>query len=404
MKMIFNAFSKKLFGVKYERLTRSVFVCLIVFWGLYIADFQVRIAPFILYLMVSVFTAGVMWQALSSEDNAANMQNMVMLPFERRKFVFSYVASMGLYTFLTKTAALLAVLLAVSTWSLTEILGGILCAVNAILMTAAVFSLRRYWYAGAFWIVALFAAAFYGWDKPWFIPMIFVNGAAAFLSLLGGDGYDFYLRDSREGKGKSTVKSHRRYFVWVYFFRYLKSHKNYFINTVIMWCAACILPLFFRQMESMYVIPMGFAILSLNTPVCILLSCDPSLEQAVRFLPDQKKTFCMSYCLFIFLCNVTADLIFLCSLQFQTGGVTVLMAVTAFFFAMQSAVFSVLLEWFCPIRGWKIESDLWHHPRKYIVPAVMLLLAGVVGTMPWIVFWLIILLAVEIMVFCIHLL
>ena len=48
-------------------------------------------------------------------------------------------------------------------------------------------------------------------------------------------------------------------------------------------------------------------------------------------------------------------------------------------FALLSAVGSVLLEWYCPIRGWKIESDLWHHPRKYIVPAAMLLLAGLVG-------------------------
>ena len=123
-----------------------------------------------------------------------------------------------------------------------------------------------------------------------------------------------------------------------------------------------------------------------------------ALEQAVRFLPGQKKTFCIPYCFFIFLCNITADVIFLCSWQIQIGGVSVQMMAEAVFFAMQSAVFSVLLEWFFPIHGWKIESDLWHHPRKYIVPAAMLLLAGVVGTLPVIVFVLVILLAVEITV------
>ena len=163
-----------------------------------------------------------------------------------------------------------------------------------------------------------------------------------------------------------------------------------------MWCIACILPLFFQQMDSLFVIPIGFAILSLNTPVCILLSCDHALEQAVRFLPGQKKTFCIPYCLFIFLCNITADMFFLFSWQIQIGGVTVLMVITAIFFAMQSAVFSVLLEWFYPIRRWKIESDLWHHPRKYIVHAIMLLLAGIVGTLPLTAFVLIILLTVEV--------
>ena len=377
MIMIYNVFAKKLFGEKYGRLTRAVFIYLIMFRGLYISGIRIQIAPFILDLMVSTFSAGVMWQALSSDDNAANMQNLIMLPFDGQKFVFSYTAALGVYTLLTKTAALLAVLLAVSVWSLPELLGGALCAVNAVLMTAAIFSLRRYWYAGIFWTAAVLAAIFFCWNKPWFLFTISASILLAFLLLQRADGYSFYLQ---EEKNRAAVKGHRHCLIWVYFFRYLKSHKNYFMNTVIMWCAACVLPIFFRQMESLSVIPIGFAVLSLNTPICILLSCDHALEQAVRFLPGQKKTFCVPYCLFIFLCNTAADAIFLCSWQIQIGGVAVWMVVTAMFFAMQSAVFSVLLEWFYPIRRWKIESDLWHHPRKYIVPAVMLLLAGAAGT------------------------
>ena len=45
MKMIFKAFSKKLFGAKYERLTRTIFIYLVMFWGLFIADFQIQIYP-----------------------------------------------------------------------------------------------------------------------------------------------------------------------------------------------------------------------------------------------------------------------------------------------------------------------------------------------------------------------
>lgn len=393
MKTIFKAFSKNLFGAKYERLTRTIFIYPILFWGLYIADFKVRISPFILYLMVTSFTAGVMWQALSSEDNAANMQNMIMLPFEGREFIFSYIGAMGIYTFLTKTMALLVILLAVSVWNRIEILSSILCAVNAILMAAAIFSVRRYWYVGTLWLTVIFVSIFLGWEKLWFIPMLSANSTLAFLLLQSTNGYTFYFQKSKDS---STVKGRKHLFVWTYFFRYLKGHKNYLMNIAIMWCIACILPLFFQQMDSLFVIPIGFAILSLNTPVCILLSCDHALEQAVRFLPGQKKTFCIPYCLFIFLCNITADMFFLFSWQIQIGGVTVLMVIAAIFFAMQSAVFSVLLEWFYPIRRWKIESDLWHHPRKYIVPAIMLLLAGIVGTLPLTAFVLIILLTIEV--------
>ncbi len=395
IKMTFSAFLKNLFGVKYERLTRMIFIYLILFLGLYLADFQVSIAPFLFYLMISTFSAGMMWQALSSEDNAAHMQNMIMLPFERRAFVCSYVAAMGVYTFLTKTMALLAVLLAVSAWSRMEMLSGILCAGNAILMTAAIFSLKKYWYGGIFWTAIVLVIVFTGGDKPWFIPMILVSSALAFLVLRNADGYTFYFQ---EKKSKKSMRGYGYHSIWVYFVRYFKYHQNYLINSVVMWCVACALPVFLRQMESLFVIPIGFAILSLNTPICILLSCDHAFEQAVRFLPGQKKAFCVPYCFFIFVCNIAADVIFLCSLHIQTGGVTVWMMITAVFFAMQSAVFSILLEWFYPVRGWKIESDLWHHPRKYVVPIVMLLLAGVVGTMPTIIYALVVLLAVEMVV------
>lgn len=222
--------------------------------------------------------------------------------------------------------------------------------------------------------------------------MILVSSALAFLVLRNADGYAFYFQGK---KSKKSMRGYSYHFIWVYFVRYFKYHQNYLINSVVMWCAACALPIFLRQMESLFVIPIGFAILSLNTPICILLSCDHAFEQAVRFLPGQEKAFCVPYCFFIFVCNIAADVIFLCSLHIQTGGVTVWMMITAVFFAMQSAVFSILLEWFFPVRGWKVESDLWHHPRKYMVPIVMLLLAGVVGTMPMIIYALVVLLAVE---------
>ena len=336
MKMSFEVTARKLFGVKYERLARTLFLDLVVFWGLHIAGFQVQIASSILYLMTSAFSAGVMWQALSSGDNRANLENMLMLPFEGRTLVFSYVAALGAYTLLTKTAGLLAVVWAVSEWSWAEILGSVLCALAAVVIVSCLYPLR----------------------------------------LGRTDAYAFYVQPASR---RRTVKVRRRSSVWRYLFRYLMAHKNYLVNTAAMWGVACVLPVLLGQMEARFVLPIGFAILSLNTPICILLSCDPALERAVRFLPGQGRAFCVPYCLFIFGCNLAADMVFLCSWQIQIGGIGLLHALTAAAFALLSAVGSVLLEWYCPIRGWKIESDLWHHPRKYIVPAVMLLLAGLVS-------------------------
>ena len=48
MKMSFEVTAKKLFGVNYERLIRTLFLEMVVFWGLHISGLQVEIAPFIL--------------------------------------------------------------------------------------------------------------------------------------------------------------------------------------------------------------------------------------------------------------------------------------------------------------------------------------------------------------------
>lgn len=398
MKMTGKAFAKKLFGAKYERMPRTLFMDVIVFWGLYIAGFQVQIASFIRVLMISTFTAGVMWQALSSKDNAVELTAMLMLPYRRREFVFSYVGVLGAYTVLTKTGLLFAVLMAVSAWKPIELVAIILCMIHAVLMAAAVYSVRKYWYVGGLWTAVIVSAILFLGSRTWFYLLLLVNGLFAVLILWRADGYDFYQKESRKSHGKAyhVVRQGKRATLWRYFFRYLSCHKNYLLNTAVMWCVALVLPCFFREMTGLSVIPVGFAILCFNTPICILLSCDPDLEQAVRFLPGQKRRFCIPYCLFIFLCNMAADVIFLCSWRIQNGSVTVQMTAGAVFFALQSAVLSVLLEWFYPIRDWKIESDLWHHPRKYVVPVVMLLLAGAASAWPVLLYVLLALLAVEI--------
>lgn len=400
MKMTGKAFAKKLFGAKYERMPRTLFMDVIVFWGLYIAGFQVQIASFIRVLMISTFTAGVMWQALSSKDNAVELMAMLMLPNRRREFVFSYVGVLGAYTVLTKTGLLFAVLMAVSAWKPIELVAIILCMIHAVLMAAAVYSVRKYWYVGGLWTAVIVSAILFLGSRTWFYLLLLVNGLFAVLILWRADGYDFYQKESRKSHGKAyhVVRQGKRATLWRYFFRYLSCHKNYLLNTAVMWCVALVLPCFFREMTGLSVIPVGFAILCFNTPICILLSCDPDLEQAVRFLPGQKRRFCIPYCLFIFLCNMAADVIFLCSWHIQNGSVTVQMTAGAVFFALQSAVLSVLLEWFYPIRDWKIESDLWHHPRKYAVPVVMLLLAGAVLACPVLLYALLVLLVIEIVV------
>ena len=171
------------------------------------------------------------------------------------------------------------------------------------------------------------------------------------------------------------------------------ANKSYLANTVGLCTVAGFLPMLLGKVQGLPMFPIGLAILCLNTPICTLLSCDPDLEQAIRVLPGQDGRFCRRYCLFIFAVNGIVSSIYLCSWQFVNSGIGLVNVGMLLLFTLQSAIFSVILEWKRPIREWKTESDLWHHPRKYFVPLVMLLMAAWIGAwMPIVWIWSIVLL------------
>lgn len=388
-----KALSKQLFGARYQQVARSFFICAILFFALYVAEIKMAIAPFILFLTATFFTAGVMWQALGSSQNAENMMGMFMLPFKNRPFGVAYVIAFSGYALITKTALVLVIFFAVCKWTVPQILTALLCACNGCFMTAAWYLMieKKKAPLAVLWAVGIILTIFFVRGLPAFLCVVGISLCVAVLYLLSADAYTFY----RPVSAKGVLKHHgTKGSIFVYLIRYLLTNKSYLINTAGLLGIACLLPFLLGQFEGLNAMPLGFAILCLNTPICILLSCDPGLEQAMRALPGQAIRFCSRYCVFIFLVNATVNGFYLCSWQQQYGSINGSEILIALLFAAQSAILSVLLEWLSPIRNWKIESDLWHHPRKYIVPLLMMPFAVFISTwMPAVWIWLFLFLA-----------
>ena len=375
-----KALSKQLFGAKYESAGKSLLTAAILFLAIYAAEWKLVIAPFILYLTSTFFTAGVMWQMLNGHRHLEAMQGVFMLPFANRSFLFSYVAVLGVHTLITKTLLIWVLFFAAAAWSGFEITVALLCGCMACAVTSAAYLLLKKNAAlPILWAACIFAVILFLRKTRAVLAVAFISIVGAVLYLYYANAYDFY--------NAAITKKSVRYAghtgnVFVYLVRYLMSNKNYCVNTVGLCAVACFLPQLFGEYQGLNVLPIGLAILCLNTPICTLLSCDPDLEQAVRVLPGQAGCFCRRYCLFVFTVNGVVAGIYLCSWQFWGGGIGIVDIGSAILFALQSAILSVVLEWICPIRRWKTESDLWHHPRKYLVPLVMLLIAMVIGTWP----------------------
>lgn len=375
----FHVMAKQLFGVRYENIRKSLFSCLIIFSAVYAAQIRVAVAPFILYLTATSFSLGVMWRSLDSAQNAETMMGVFMLPFDNKELIGSYLLAFGSYTLVTKTLLVLTLFFTVGTWNVTQILTAVLCACNGCALAAAGYIMlrKRNVISVILWGCGIILSIFFVKQLALFCGIIGISFVMAVLYLLSGDAYMFY-RPVSVGKRFSQTKGKES--VLRYLLRYLTTNKSYLMNTAGIWMIACFLPLLIGQFDGLNTKPLGFAILTLNTPLCILLSCDRELEQAVRALPGQIMRFGSWYCVFIFVVNMIADSIYLIGWQFQNGGVLCTDVLMAVFFALQSAILSVILEWRYPIRDWKIENDLWHHPRKYIVPLLMLMEAVFIGT------------------------
>ena len=377
---ILKALLKQILGAKYERVIKSLAACLILFLAVHTAGISMEIATSILFLTATAFTAGVMWQALHSSGNADRMAGLFMLPFTNRGMTFSFVLAFAGYTLLTITFPVLALFFAVHEWSVLQMAVALLCACNGCFMAAAWYTMtKKLMPFVVLWCVGMLLAIFFVQEVMVFALIVLASLFLSFLRLLMADAYAFYRPASvklltRRTKGTGSVL--------LYLLRYLVTNKNYLMNTAGLCVVGGILPMILGQFEGLNVMPLGFAILCLNTPICILLSCDPDLEQAVRVLPGQAGRFCTRYSFFIFSVNMAVSSVYLVVWQIQHGGVGGMEIMAAVLIALQSAFLSVLLEWFHPIRNWKIESDLWRHPRKYVVPLIMLLIAGLIGMWP----------------------
>lgn len=86
----FAVFLKKLLGKRWERAGRSFLYCGIGVTATYAVWGSIVIREEIFYLILLVFSAGVMWKALSSEENRVDLRGVLMLPVPGSKAVRAF--------------------------------------------------------------------------------------------------------------------------------------------------------------------------------------------------------------------------------------------------------------------------------------------------------------------------
>lgn len=369
----FHGFAKKLLGSSYDRLWKHAIALAAIFAALSSLDRHYEVSLLVFMTAISVFTFGIVLKTLASDDNRRKLKGAFMLPFRPGMFNAAYFLAVALYTLVTKTSYILVFYMAFSSFTAMHVPAFLLSFLNAGLTAFVVFALLNSGKRMTACLLMLLQAALCLLPEPSYrLTGLLISSILQGFVLLRTDSYRFYkdskMKDSHAAPVRSS--SFLRYIV-----RYLFSHKSYLYNTIALCIFAGFMAFMLEQMHLASYLPLGFAVLSFNTPIGILLSSNRGLHRKIQMLPGQLQRTVVPYGLFILAVNLFIYVIFLVSWHLFHGSVEIMYYVISIVFAAQSAISTVWLEWKYPVLHWRVESDLWHHPRKYAVPLMMCLLA-----------------------------
>lgn len=375
----FHGFAKKLLGARYDRLWKHAIALAAIFAALSSLDRHYEVSLLVFMTSISVFTFGIVLKTLASDDNRRKLKGAFMLPFRSGMFNAAYFYAVVLYTLVTKTSYILVFYMAFSSFTAMHVPAFLLSFLNAGLTAFVIFALMNSGKSISASLLLLLQAALCLLPEPsyrW--TGLLISTILQGFVLYWTDSYRFYkdskMKDSHAASIRSS--SFMRYIV-----RYLLSHKSYLYNTIALSLFAGFMAFMLEQMHLDSYVPLGFAVLSFNTPIGILLSSNRGLHRKIQMLPGQLQRTVVPYGLFILAVNLFIYVIFLMSWHLFHGSVEIMYYVISIVFAAQSAIATVWLEWKYPVLQWRVESDLWHHPRKYAVPLMMCLLAVTVMSM-----------------------
>ena len=321
MTRILNANLKKFLGAKYERVPQSFIIWVVFIFIARSMELSLAISPFILWLATVFATVGGFVQVLNADDTIDSLRGQLMLPESFALFHAAFSLSVVIYVLLTKAGLLLAGFLALSGFNLTAVIGFFVC-----------------------------------------------------FTICGAVTYPLAFRSEKRAVPYRYVNNNRHNFA-AYLIRYLLQNKPYLSNTAVLWAFGCAFAYFTSSNGFPNILPLGLAIMCLNTPLGILLSGDKALYKQTCLLPCQTVNVFIPYALFVAGVNAIGCGMYLTAWRLITGMLNPVFITMAALYAIISGFLTVVLEIKFPLLDWKVQSDLWHHPRKFVVPGIMILLS-----------------------------
>lgn len=368
--MIYKVLFKKMIGRKPTDIIKPIVVAVIIYFSFVNLDIVIFESSITFHYLGFIFCSSLVFKVISENEGTSKLGDILVLPVNKVHFNYSYIGTLILYVIVTKFTPVVAIVLGLSDVSATMIGSTLIYAINGCIFAFLIkdFLVRKKWTSIVLYS-CLSIVSILIFDYP------YVGLVVAFIMLYSCrfvNPYNYFnpRKANKITKQKKYVFQHL--VVWRYFFRYISDHKIYMANTLALFIFAMILPMLLKGL-----FPISLAILSINTPIGILISSQRGLNTTIEALPHQKTQFMLPYFFLSFSSSMIANIIAVISDYIMTNSISMSNMVLAILFAVIGATITVTLEIRCRIEKWNVESDLWHHPRKYVVPAILLVIASV---------------------------
>ena len=165
-----------------------------------------------------------------------------------------------------------------------------------------------------------------------------------------------------------------------YIVRYFLTNKNFIVSIMISLVFSCFLAKMFDSQNIEFGFGAALAMISTNTPLATIVSSNRSLKKKLDVIPNKTVGFFVPYSIMSFIIYAVSYALFIIAYAILGGTLEFKWIITAVLFSVQCAVFVSILENKYTLTKWNTEPDLWHHPRKYIIPGVLLLESMIVNS------------------------
>ena len=368
---MFKILSKKVFGAKGENILVSLISSIILYSGLSLLEYKIDVAHRVMMLINMFFSGAIMIRFLSSDDNARYLKGFFAMPFSKKSFILEYTTVVGVYVMFTKTLLIYALIFAFSNVSILRISLIIAEYIFICFGSMLTFAFFRNVPLISFSIPTVGILTCFLLPESYFsVAVYIILSIIMAVSLLIIDPYKYMINVSKKNSTISMGKSNR-FLIGTYILRYILSNKSYIVSPVIILIFICFMVNSMNNMGFHEGIFIGMALTTANTPLAIVVSSSRTLDKKLYSMPNRVKSFFLPYTEILFLFYMVCNLILIIIMKIIGMEIYGEYFAVAVIFSVQGALATAFMENKYTIKKWNVETDLWHNPRKYIVPAIL---------------------------------